>query len=1111
MELKLPLVVLHHASRNVEAWLPHFPSVRAVGPSLAELRDALALAVMEDVEDAHATELGRYQLPPHITLKHVKIDTVARDRKAELKYELKGTLGILVEKWPADDFWVATPTRAAHARFAFSSPSALEEAAAKALSAYCLKHRITSLEAWHTEKKERLDLLEVDAYLPSILPRAPKPPHRAPRKTSGAQLPETPLEKEERRRRRRLTAFALREVGRNLTHAAMDDRLERAFGREGLVQTLVDEFESREGVAICLVGPSGVGKTAIIHEVTRRLHERYAAANTRRDVWRVDGNRFISGMSYVGEWEQRARDLIGELVDLGDILYVDDLTSLAFAGRTSKGNTNVAQFMEPHLARGELTILAESSPERFQKLREEAPTFASQFRVVPVPDLTDRETLPVLLGALRELESNQGSTGIRLSPAALESVLQLTRRFLAHDAFPGKAVRLLKAVTSKDASVTGQRLDVQHVFAAFRRQTGLPAFILGEQRARTRQQIESDLSGMVVGQPDAIAAVSDVILSMQQGLSDPEKPLGTFLFVGPTGVGKTETAKALATYLFGNASRLLRFDMSEFSTPWSITRLVGSPEEPEGELTVALRTQPFCVILFDEVEKAHPRVFDALLQLLGEGRITDATGRTADARQSVIIMTSNLGVREAASRTGFLTRDEGEARTHYVSAAQRFFRPEFFNRIDRVVPFHSLGPAALRAVVEHALTDLLGRRGIQRGNVLVDVEPELLDLLVEQAFDPRYGARPLKRALERRLTVPLAHHLVRRQDEDISRVELFRRGVDMGLSVTALRPPPRLPGHHDAARWSPQEVMHALDEATGILDQLVQSSVVDALRNTRSEMLKKGGNQDVAALELLDELAFLDDEASQLSDELLEKQFVEARGVYAARTFDPRDSRRIQPRPMVTAGDVQVRLNVEAVVHRTRPRVTGLWQRALILCHQLGAHERGEQDTAVALVESASSDVVRMMLAHLGQVLPERNRRAQSVEVNGAWRTGSISDQTVAPDATRGACLYSGPGVRAMLEPLAGYALLQQVPDNRRVLARVTLLAGDNVAAAVSALDAERARAAAARRTTEGSAENTSEVLAWEKTHATFRHLATGLAADQHDAITAAVLTIPGR
>ncbi|MFP2912916.1 AAA family ATPase [Pyxidicoccus sp. 3LFB2] len=308
---------------------------------------------------------------------------------------------------------------------------------------------------------------------------------------------------------------------------------------------MVDALEGREGAAIVLVGPSGSGKTALVHEVVSRLTARQDAAGTRRDVWRVDGNQFIAGMMYVGQWEARARGVVQELMEVADLLYVDDLASLVYAGRTNNERTNVAQYIEPHLARGELTVLAESTPERFERVREEAPTFASLFRVVHVPALDARATLPALLGTLRELEAANDRGAVRLSPLALETLLDLQQRFVAHEAFPGKAVRLLRRVVSRPGTEEAglRRFTQEDVTSAMREQTGLPDFVLGSAPPKPREVLEREMAAQVAGQPEAVSAVVDAILTLQRSLQPPDKPLATYLFVGPTGVGKTETAK----------------------------------------------------------------------------------------------------------------------------------------------------------------------------------------------------------------------------------------------------------------------------------------------------------------------------------------------------------------------------------------------------------------------------------------------------------------------------------------------------------------------------------------------------------------------------------------
>jgi len=1040
MKIELPLVIARKPGRLVEAWIPGL-DIRETGTSLAALRDELALKVMQRFEREAASELGRFQRAPHQRLRHVDVDTFVRTKEGR-KRELKGRLGVLLEKWPADDFWVATPTRLPEARFALRGLEALEQALPRRLATYVRDEDLESLEDYVASVDEKLDLLEVDVYPPTILPRAPAPPPPRPRRGKREQeAPETPAEREARRVRARLGATALREVARNLSHAAEDESLGRAFGRDALVEQVVDELEGREGAAIVLVGPSGVGKSAVVHEVVRRLWLRHHAAGLRRDVWRVDGGRFIAGMKYVGQWEQRARKLVQELTDTGDVLFADDLASLVFAGRTSSSDNNLARYLEPHLARADINILAEATPERLARAREEAPTFAALFRVVRVPPLGELETLRVLLGVLRDAESDTSAgSPPRLEPAALEAVLVAAERFRPHEAFPGKAVRLLARVLGGKADPASTRVGLAQVHAALRLETGLPDFILGAQKRRERAHIQRDLKAMIAGQPEAVEAVTDVILTMQAGLGDPDKPLATLLFVGPTGVGKTETAKALASYLYGSPDRLLRFDMSEFASADSIARLVGSVGGTDGELCAALRAQPFRVILFDEVEKAHPRVFDALLQLLGEGRLSDASGRTANASAAVILLTSNLGVREAAARTGFLATQDN-ARQHYLSAVRAFFRPEFFNRIDRIVPFAALDRAALRVVVEHALADLLSRRGIQRGNVLVDVAPELLDLLVEQAYDPRYGARPLRRLLERRLTVPLAHHLVTRRGDDRALVELYRKDDDIGMLVSLLADTTPIEG----AVPSPAGMVGLRAAVQSLRDEL------DGLRDSPAFDAKSPW-----AMELLEERIRIEQQLVELEEQTDDVEFVEEVDAGSQRTLVEfraaidrgRTHKGLRPR----LGYTEVRHHVEgeAVERHLAGLLTAVRDRMDVLVHRASAAERGRIDRCTLLWECAGlwneEALYVVSRAMLQQVMGPQLLYEVLENEKWSWQPNLKMDpQTgTSPPARRMAATFEGPGVGELLVPLTGWAVIHvgRAGVSTPILVRIKLIEG---------------------------------------------------------------------
>ncbi len=1048
MDLKLPMVIERKGGRLMRCWLPHWPQVAGEGISLSELKDDLALMVMERFEKTSTSDAWRYQMAPHLKLKHVKVDTVAKDREDGRAYTLEGRIAVLLEKWPGDSFWIATPTKLRELAFPIGAADELDDGLKQRLSEHCLKMKIETLDQWNVERDERLDVLEVDADAPTILPRgsikqkARRPKQQHP-KAKGAPQPEpeeTEEEREQRRARARLSVRTLRQIGKNLTHHARDGEISRAFGREGIVSALVDTLEKREGAAVVLVGQGGVGKTAIVHEVTRRLVERQATASTRRDLWRIDGNQFIAGMSYVGQWEARARELCKELIDTNDVLFVDDLASLIYAGRHSKGDTHAAQYLEPHLARGEITVIGECTPERFERIREEAPSFAALFDVVQIPPMTTRETLPVLLGAVREVESEETSPNapvVRIAPDVMELVLELSGRFFAHQALPGRAVRLVHRVLAGPGTLERRvrRYKQADVYEAVRRETGLPDFILGGAPPRTREQIIAELGAQVAGQPEAIDAVAEAVLALQFSVQDPEKPLANHLFVGPTGVGKTETAKALARYLFGSSDRLVRFDMSELANSGSIARLIGAPGAPEGELITALRTQPFCVVLLDEIEKAHPRVFDALLQFLGEGRLTDAHGRTADGRNTVVVMTSNLGVREAASQAGFGRGSAESAAQHYLSAARAFFRPELFNRLDRVVPFRSLDKKALRLVVEHALAELLSRRGLRRSNVLVDVEPELLELLVDQAFDPRYGARPLKRTLEKRLAVPLAHHLLRRDANDLAVIELLRQGDEPRLSVRMLSPAASVPANTEK-EWTLPRLSAAAREAHERISALLASPQALKLREARRAALMRR-QHGAAASELLERLEGLAAKLEELTEGSLDASSYDEAEVVMPKEM-PRNWNRLSSiKRRSTFEGVVYAKNPEALIASAAPVLSQVMEELELLEDQLRASAHPDE-TATILLECVGPPAAEAV-ALFGKSLPPLSPLALDFQTSTGW---TAAGEGVHP---RRAFVFHGPGVIAQLEPWLGYARIDVAGKDgspRRALVRAVLLEG---------------------------------------------------------------------
>jgi hypothetical protein len=454
----------------------------------------------------------------------------------------------------------------------------------------------------------------------------------------------------------------------------------------------------------------------------------------------------------------------------------------------------MGRFLRPYLESGEVTVICETTAEGYVATRKHEPSFLEAFTRIDVPETGEPDTAAILHAVARQLEVGND---VAVDPTAVAAVVELTRRFRPYQAYPGKAVRLLEEVATAarrdgpgDAVV--RVVDRHRVIAHFSAATGLPELLLSDERVLRPEEIRAYFEARLLGQPEAIEAMVDLIATIKAGLTDPAKPLGSFFFVGPTGVGKTELAKVLAEFLFGHRDRLLRFDMSEFAAGDALPRLVGSAWEAdgEGELTRRVREQPLSVVLLDEIEKAHRGVFDALLSVLGEGRLTDAAGRTADFRNAIVIMTSNLGAaRRQMEPLGFGrggargAEDADEARAHFVAEAERFFRPEFFNRIDRIVAFRPLDPETVRLIIRRELGKLFLRDGIVRRGLLVDVDEALVEHLAAAGFHPLYGARPLQRTIERLVVAPLARLVVgeRARPGQLLRLGLRDGSVDLAF------------------------------------------------------------------------------------------------------------------------------------------------------------------------------------------------------------------------------------------------------------------------------------------------------------------------------------------
>ncbi len=548
-------------------------------------------------------------------------------------------------------------------------------------------------------------------------------------------------------------AQELNKTGRCLDTLYPDD-LGHAIGRDRQAELLQQLLESDDRRPVLLLGGHLVGKTALVHEVVRRRIEARGSerqqirSSSKRNVWLLAPQRLIAGMSYVGQWENRVLAILSEAAQRDHVLYFDDLIGLFRAGQSRDSSLCVADLLKPVLQDRAVRVLAEITPQAFDVLSELDRSFAEHFHVVRVEPTSREQTWQVATSVVRDLEFHHNCV---LGPAAIAKSIELQRQYAPNASFPGKAVRFLRQLAIKLDHVSPS-----DVIREFCETAGVAQNMVDDERNFDRAHIHDFFQSALVGQRAAVEACADVILTAKTRLNPPGKPLATLLFPGPTGVGKTECAKQLAKFLFRGSERLLRFDLNEFKTSYSAARLLGTCDQPEGLLTGAVRRQPFCVVLLDEIEKAHPDVFDILLQVIGEGRLTDSQGRTTDFSNALIIMTSNLGTRRAGQAPGFI--DSGEPHD-YIAAAEKFFRPEFFNRIDRIVPFHPLDQPQISRIAGMLMNKVVAREGIVRRRCILQVGAGLINRLVEQGYHPDLGARAMKRAIEAEFTQPVANRL----------------------------------------------------------------------------------------------------------------------------------------------------------------------------------------------------------------------------------------------------------------------------------------------------------------------------------------------------------------
>jgi len=615
----------------------------------------------------------------------------------------------------------------------------------------------------------------------------------------------------------------LDQFGQNLTQSASEGKLDPVIGRHNEIERVMQILSRRTKNNPVLIGEPGVGKTAIVEGLAQRIVAKDVPENLEgKQLYTLDLGALVAGSRYRGDFEERLKKVLKEIKSRGDIiLFIDEIHTLVGAG-AAEGAIDAASILKPMLARGELQTVGATTLEEYRKYLEKDSALERRFQPVQVeePSLTD--TIDILMGLKDRYESHHS---VRFTDQAIVSAANLADRYLADRFLPDKAIDLIdeagsrmrihrksdvpeiieidtklsdvrlskaeavggenyeraanlrdeervllseRAVKEDEVEEDGWVIDEEEIAEVLAQWTGIPVHRLTEEETARLVQMEGELHKRIIGQHDAITAVSKAIRRTRAGLKDPRRPSGSFIFLGPSGVGKTETAKALTEFLFGKEDALIQLDMSEYMEKHTVSRLVGSPPgyvgyDEGGQLTEAVRRKPFSVVLFDEIEKAHPDVFNTLLQILEEGRLTDAQGRSVDFKNTVIIMTSNLGTRDIHKKAvGFHVADAEVSYEHMKSQVtdelKKSFRPEFINRIDEIIVFHELTMEELKQIVDLMLERVREQLATQQLDVALTDDAK--EFLGTQGYDPELGARPLRRAIQRLLEDPLSERVL---------------------------------------------------------------------------------------------------------------------------------------------------------------------------------------------------------------------------------------------------------------------------------------------------------------------------------------------------------------
>jgi len=622
----------------------------------------------------------------------------------------------------------------------------------------------------------------------------------------------------------------LDQFGRNLTKLAEEGKLDPVIGRETEIERIMQILSRRTKNNPVLLGEPGVGKTAVVEGLAARINNGEVPELLRnKQIYTLDLAALVAGSKYRGEFEERLKKVMKEISQRGDIiLFIDELHNLVGAG-AAEGAIDAASILKPALARGELQTIGATTLDEYRKYLERDSALERRFAQIKVDQPSVEDTVKILEGLRERYEQHHR---VNITEDALQAAAELADRYISDRFLPDKAIDLIDEAASrmriksmsappvyrdleeevektrreKESAIEAQEFekaanlrDTERQLTTRKRQledewsegdsaerpdvgeeeiadivsmwTGIPVFKLTEAETKKLIRMEGELHKRVIGQEVAITAVSKAIRRSRAGIKDPKRPSGSFIFLGPSGVGKTELARTLAEFLFGDEEALVRIDMSEYMEKHAVSRLVGSPPgyigyDEGGQLTEAVRRKPYSVLLLDEIEKAHPDVFNILLQILEDGRLTDAQGRTVDFRNAIVIMTSNIGASEIAKNTsiGFTVADEtgmsyDDMKNRIMGDLKKVFRPEFLNRIDEVIVFHKLAKAEVKEIIDLMINRV--RVQVAEHELQLELTNDAKDLLVDKGWDPSMGARPLRRAIQRYIEDPLADEVLR--------------------------------------------------------------------------------------------------------------------------------------------------------------------------------------------------------------------------------------------------------------------------------------------------------------------------------------------------------------